>query len=203
MPPSTAGSSVPSISSGYVFFRIIFPFNIFSKAGANLESEDRNKNTPLHLAAKHGHEGVVQVSFHFSFVGFIHYVRHAQALVECGADLTAINLTDHNPLLEAIARGNREVILAILGSDRWKEAVRSVKMTSSGVKETPVKQLIKRFPDLAKESVLFFRRFLLYGNNSFLQIVFDKSISTNLHSNGKIKNQNEKTVSPDSPELQV
>ena len=34
-------------------------------------------------------------------------------------------------------------------------------------------------------------------------MVFDKSISTNLHSNGKIKNQNEKTVSPDSPELQV
>ena len=121
--------------------------------------------------------------------------------MECGADLTAINLTDHNPLLEAIARGNREVILAILGSDRWKEAVRSVKMTSSGVKETPVKQLIKRFPDLAKESVI--HRRLENGNNSYLQIVFDKSISTNLHSNGKIKNQNEKTVSPDSPELQV
>ena len=106
------------------------------KAGANLESEDRNKNTPLHLAAKQGHEGVVQV------------------LVEAGADLTAINLTDHNPLVQAIARGNREVILAILASERWKEAVRSVKMTSSGVKETPVKQLIKRFPDLAKESIL-------------------------------------------------
>ena len=29
-----------------------------------MESEDRNKNTPLHLAAKLGHEGVVQVSFH-------------------------------------------------------------------------------------------------------------------------------------------
>ena len=70
--------------------------------------------------------------------------------MDSGADLTSINLSDHNPLLEAITRGNREVILAILGSDRWKEAVRSVKMTSSGVKETPVKQLIKRFPDLAK-----------------------------------------------------
>ena len=73
--------------------------------------------------------------------------------MDSGADLTSINLSDHNPLLEAIARGNREVILAILGSDRWKEAVRSVKMTSSGVKETPVKQLIKRFPDLAKERI--------------------------------------------------
>ena len=75
--------------------------------------------------------------------------------MECGADLTAMNLSDHNPLQEAIARGNREVITTILGSDRWKEAVRSVKMTSSGVKETPVKQLIKRFPDLAKESLTF------------------------------------------------
>ena len=73
--------------------------------------------------------------------------------MECGADLTAMNLSDHNPLQEAIGYGNREVITAILVSDRWKEAVRSVKMTSSGVKETPVKQLIKRFPDLAKESL--------------------------------------------------
>ena len=75
--------------------------------------------------------------------------------MECGADLTAMNLSDHNPLQEAIGYGNREVITAILVSDRWKEAVRSVKMTSSGVKETPVKQLIKRFPDLAKESLTF------------------------------------------------
>ena len=44
---------------GTYFVRIIF---IFSKSGANLESEDRNNNTPLHLAAKQGHEGVVQVS---------------------------------------------------------------------------------------------------------------------------------------------
>ena len=86
-----------------------------------------------------------------------------QALVECGADLTAINLTDHNPLLEAIARGNREVILAILDSDRWKEAVRSVKMTSAGVKETPVKQLIKRFPDLAKVTRIYHRETLKYN----------------------------------------
>ena len=116
-----------------------------------MESEDRNKNTPLHLAAKQGHEGVVQVGSNI----FYHKCHDCvQTLVDSGADLTSINLSDYNPLLEAITRGNREVILAILGSDRWKEAVRSVKMTSSGVKETPVKQLIKRFPDLAKESVL-------------------------------------------------
>ena len=115
-----------------------------------MESEDRNNNTPLHLAAKQGHEGVVQVSSNT----FCHKCHQCvQTLVDSSNDLTSINLSDHNPLLEAITRGNREVILAILGSDRWKEAVRSVKMTSSGVKETPVKQLIKRFPDLAKESV--------------------------------------------------
>lgn len=59
-----------------------------------MESEDRNNNTPLHLAAKQGHEGVVQT------------------LVDSGADLTSINLSDPNPLLEAITRGKREVILA-------------------------------------------------------------------------------------------
>ena len=37
-----------------------------------------------------------------------------------------------------------------------------------------------------------------------IQIVFDKSINTNLHSSDmKIKYQNEMTVSPDSPDLQV
>ena len=76
-----------------------------------METEDRNKNTPapLHLAAKQGHEGVVQVSSNT----FCHKCHQCvQTLVDSSNDLTSINLSDHNPLLEAITRGNREVILA-------------------------------------------------------------------------------------------
>ena len=131
-----------------------------------MDTQDRNKNTPLHLAAKYGHDGVVRL------------------LIDHGADLTATNLHDNNPISEAISRGNQEVILTILHSDRWREAIRKRSITTQGVKDTPVKQLIKRFPDLAK-------------------IVFDRSISSNLNSNNNTKAKNITTVSPDSPDLKV
>ena len=145
-----------------------YPYNDFSytKVGASLETQDRNKNTPLHLAAKHGHDGVVQL------------------LIDHGADLTAVNLNDNNPISEAISRGNQDVILRILQSERWREAIRHRHITTQSVKDTPVKQLIKRFPDLAK-------------------IVFDRSITSNLNSNNNSKTKNIKTVSPDSPDLKV
>ena len=43
-----------------------------------------------------------------------------------------------------------QVISTLLSTDRWREAVRAVRVTARGVKDTPVKQLIKRFPELAK-----------------------------------------------------
>ena len=142
---------------------------ILITAGATLETEDRNKNTPLHLAAQHGHHQVTRL------------------LISNGASLTCINLSNHNPLSEAIARGNREVILMILGSERWREAVRMNRMNTSGCQDTPVKQLIRRFPDLAK-------------------LVLDKCITTNLHTT-RVKNKNDtvgvNTVSPDNPDLQI
>ena len=135
------------------------------RAGASIETVDRNKNTPLHLASKHGHDSFVQL------------------LIDNEADLTLLNLSDNNPLDEAIARGNRDAIIVFLSCDRWREALRKSKMTLTGCQDTPVKQLIKRHPDLAK-------------------IVLDRCITTNLHDN-KIKNQNDKTVSLDSPDFKV
>lgn len=105
------------------------------------------------------------------------------SLIEAGAALGALNLNGQNCLSEAISRGNREVISVILESDRWREALRYEKLTAGAVVETPIKQLIKRFPDLAK-------------------LAFDKCISTNLHSR-KFKTRNSKTVAADSPELEV
>ena len=62
VPPSADGSSVPSISASDIFCPNYFHFLKVRGEFGHLESEDRNNNTPLHLAAKQGHEGVVQVS---------------------------------------------------------------------------------------------------------------------------------------------
>ena len=51
-----------------------------------MESQDRNNNTALHLAAKYGHDDVVDL------------------LIKNGADLTVTNLYDQNPIEEAISR---------------------------------------------------------------------------------------------------
>ena len=126
---------------------------------------DRNSNTALHLACKHGHERLVKL------------------LIDHGADLTCLNLSEHNPITEAIARGNKEVIVTLLECDRWREALRCQHMTTVSVMDTPVKQLIKRFPDLAK-------------------LVLDRCITTNLHTS-KQKTTNVKTVSPDSKNLKA
>ena len=139
--------------------------NLLIQSGACLSSEDRTRNSPLHLSAKYGHHTVVA------------------SLIEAGASLGALNLNGQNCLSEAISRGNREVISVILESDKWKEALRYERLTAGAVMETPVKQLIKRFPDLAK-------------------VAFDKCISTNLHSR-KFRAGNSKTVAADSPELEV
>ena len=139
--------------------------NLLIQSGACLSSEDGNRNTALHLSAKYGHHTVVA------------------SLIEAGASLGALNLNGQNCLSEAISRGNREVISVILESDNWREAFRYERLTAGSVLETPIKQLIKRFPDLAK-------------------LAFDKCISTNLHSR-KFKTGNTKTVAADSPDLEV
>ena len=139
--------------------------SLLIECGACLHTEDRNRNTPLHLAAKYGHHAVVQI------------------IIEAGGSLASLNLSGQNCLSEAISRGNREVISVILHTENWREAFRFQRLTAVGVMETPIKQLIKRFPDLAR-------------------IAFDKCISTNLHSR-KFKTQNTKTVAADSSMLEV
>ena len=126
---------------------------------------DKNKNTPLHLAACYGHDSV------------------AKLLIENGASLAKTDLSGKNALALAISHGNRDIISVILESNDWKVALRNEYLTSGNVRQTPVRQLIKRFPDLAKD-------------------VFDKCISTNIHSS-KLKNLKTKTVSPEDPHLKV
>ena len=93
------------------------------------------------------------------------------------------DLSGRNALSLDISHGNRDVISVILESENWKESLRNKYETAENVIETPIRQLIKRFPDLAKN-------------------VFDKCISTNIHSS-KLKNQKTQTVSPEDPNLKV
>ena len=126
---------------------------------------DKNKRTPLHLAARYGHDSV------------------ARLLSEKGASVEKTDIFGRNCLAFAISHGNRDVISVILECDQWEKALRNEYLTAGGVRETPLRQLIKRFPELAKD-------------------VFDKCVTTNIHSS-KLKNQKTKTVSPEDPNLKV
>jgi hypothetical protein len=44
----------------------------------------------------------------------------------------------------------RDVVLAILDGDDWKEALRNVFKESDGTLQTPVRLLIKDFPDVVQ-----------------------------------------------------
>ena len=50
---------------------------------------DKNKVTPLHLAAKYGHDKTVKL------------------LIERGASVTSTNSSGHNPLVSAIVHGQK------------------------------------------------------------------------------------------------
>ena len=94
---------------------------------------DKNKRTPLHLAARYGHDSV------------------ARLLIKKGASVEKTDLFGRNCLAFAISHGNRDVISVILECDQWEKALRNEYLTAGGVRETPLRQLIKRFPELAKD----------------------------------------------------
>ena len=82
--------------------------------------------------------------------------------------------------------GKREVASAIINSEGWISALKSEFISSvTGVRETPLRLLIKHFPDLAKR-------------------VFDRCMITNLQSDEKqISKQVMSTVSSDDPNFTI
>ncbi|CAB4059561.1 TRPA1 [Lepeophtheirus salmonis] len=107
--------------------------NLLLNANAPIDARDKNKTTPLHLSARYGHENV------------------AKLLIKNGASLWQSNSAGHNALTLAITHGKREVARVIIESDNWMGALNSsFQSLQTGLRETPLRLLIKQFPDLAK-----------------------------------------------------
>jgi len=129
---------------------------------------DKNKTTPLHLTARYGHE------------------KTASLLIEHGASLTQTNSDHHNALTIAILHGKKDVANAILDCDDWLLAMKSSFLSpTTQERETPLRLLIKQFPDLAKKA-------------------FDRCLVTNLQSDTRqLTKQTFDTVSSDNPRFAI
>ena len=101
------------------------------EAGADVDPMDRKRTTPLHLTAIHGHPQV------------------AVLLLENGAKIEIENDEGKNALELAIDHGNRTVAEAILSSEHWRRAMETSNVSSDGLLNTPMRMLIKKFPELA------------------------------------------------------
>ncbi len=125
---------------------------------------DKNKTTPLHLTARYGNE------------------RTAALLIEYGASLTQVNSDGHNALTIAILHGKRDVATTILETEDWLRACKSQYISPvTDERETPVRLLIKHFPELAKKA-------------------FDRCVETNLQSqSSQLSKQTQNQVSADDP----
>ncbi|XP_067947890.1 transient receptor potential cation channel subfamily A member 1 homolog isoform X2 [Watersipora subatra] len=100
-----------------------------------IDPTDRRKTTPLHLACKRGHAECVSL------------------LIEKGADVTIANSDGFNCMDLAIDNANKDVVQAIINSDKWFEAMKHAYRDmddEDGVLQTPMRKLIRKMPDMAE-----------------------------------------------------
>ncbi|KAG1661213.1 Transient receptor potential cation channel subfamily A member 1 [Nymphon striatum] len=109
---------------------------------APIDPIDRNKTTPLHLAAKEGYANVVKI------------------LLDHNADVSRRDARGMNCLDISIHRGKKDAALVIVNHEKWMEALRNERKDAHGIRETPLRELIKRMPEVA-------------------EVVFKRCISTN------------------------
>jgi ankyrin repeat protein len=64
--------------------------------GADINTEDKHGNTPLHWAARLGHQDIVEL------------------LIECGANVNALNQAEASSLFDAIERQHRQIVEYLL-----------------------------------------------------------------------------------------
>ena len=151
----------------------------------------QTNTTPLHLAAINGHEHL------------------AMLLIRNGASLTHKNSAGHNALVIAIMNGKKDVVEAIIESDHWRvlilfKRVRDLRISITNsyrmealksafvspithCRQTPLRQLIKRYPDLTIK-------------------VFNRCISTNLMKGKEVKkpdDSDDRAISSDDPTYSI
>ena len=100
--------------------------------GAALDPLDKNKMTPLMLAAKNGHEQSVEF-----------FLRKKASQVATSSD----NL---NALEYCILGNHIECARRILYSDNWKDSMRNSRCLKGNDVETPMRLLLQEIPELAR-----------------------------------------------------
>lgn len=101
----------------------------------NVNNKDFQGNTPLHLAARKGHNVLVR------------------KLLKVGGDVTILDQKGINSLQIAIDNRQESTVRAIIESDSWKEALRfgfRRQIDLQNVLDTPMRQLIRFFPEVAE-----------------------------------------------------
>ncbi|ELT91340.1 hypothetical protein CAPTEDRAFT_201917 [Capitella teleta] len=107
---------------------------VLLEADAPVDPMDKTKTTPLHLSSSRGHAGVVEL------------------LLKWHASVVQRDSEGRNCLDLAIDNGNKDVALCIVGSVKWKDALRNETLdVNTGNRDTPMRKLIRKMPDVAEK----------------------------------------------------
>ena len=93
---------------------------------------DFSNTSPLHVAAKYGHVDIFNL------------------LLDNGADIKRRGPEQHTALDVAIEREQRGIIRTIIEGSHWEDAFKIPSTSKSSKLDTPLRNLIRRFPDLAE-----------------------------------------------------
>ncbi|XP_044151009.1 transient receptor potential cation channel subfamily A member 1 isoform X1 [Bufo gargarizans] len=93
---------------------------------ALIDKADKEKNTPLHIAAREGHSKAVGL------------------LLESGASVT-LNVLEASFIHEAIRGGRKDVVLMAIQSDRWEEVLVTFSHNSSF--QCPILEMVNHLPE--------------------------------------------------------
>ena len=93
---------------------------------------DSSNTSPLHCAAKYGHVDVFNL------------------LLEHGADIKRRGPGHYTPLGVAIERDQRGIIRSIIEGSHWEKAFQTPTTAKNSELDTPLRDLVRRFPDLAE-----------------------------------------------------
>ncbi|XP_033118085.1 transient receptor potential cation channel subfamily A member 1 homolog isoform X1 [Anneissia japonica] len=106
---------------------------VLLEADCPVDPIDKAKTTPLHLACKNGHLEVVKL------------------LLEWKASLSLKDIDNKNCLDLAIENSKKDVAMAIVTDDNWRDALRTEhKHSYFKWRTTPIRKLIQRMPDVAE-----------------------------------------------------